>query len=326
MKNPSEENDSFDLSAFSEKSETVPPKPKIPVSEGPPPYFRPSSPRNYDKSPRSFDKSPRSFRSDRPVWEKPALVLSPELKKLMLLRTEKGRYRESRFLIEGAKNITDTLEITPAAIRGVWVSDGFEDDVLKELLRSLKIEAKVVPVREMAMLSDTDTPQGIIAVANFASPRPDWNTAHAVTLLDGVQDPGNVGAILRTSVALGMDAVVLGKGTCDPYNPKVVRASVASLLRMPIEAGEDLSAKIHFLRTKGFSVVATSPLAKTTLDKAKLRRKVALLFGNEGAGVGPNLMDQADVSVRIPMRGKVESLNVSIAHGILAHELMRLRG
>jgi tRNA G18 (ribose-2'-O)-methylase SpoU len=62
------------------------------------------------------------------------------------------------------------------------------------------------------------------------------------------------------------------------------------------------------------------------LDKAKLRRKVALLFGNEGAGVGPNLMDQADVSVRIPMRGKVESLNVSIAHGILAHELMRLRG
>jgi RNA methyltransferase, TrmH family len=119
--------------------------------------------------------------------------------------------------------------------------------------------------------------------------------------------------------------VVLGKGTCDAYNPKVVRASAASLLRVPLETGEDLGAKIHFLRLKGFSIVATSPHAQGTLQQAKLRRKVALIFGNEGAGVGLNFLDQADTIVRIPMRGKVESLNVAVAHGLLTYELIRLR-
>jgi TrmH family RNA methyltransferase len=122
-----------------------------------------------------------------------------------------------------------------------------------------------------------------------------------------------------------MEAVVLGKGTCDPYNPKVVRASAAALLRMPLETGEDLATKIHFLRTKGFTIVATSPHAKVTLETAKLRKKVALLFGNEGGGVGENLIDQADEVVRIPMKGKVESLNVAVAHGLLTYDLMRLR-
>ena len=149
--------------------------------------------------------------------------------------------------------------------------------------------------------------------------------ARNVALIDGVQDPGNLGAILRTAAAMGVDAVVLGKGTCDAYNPKVVRASAAALLRVPLETGEDLAAKMQFLRLKGFTVVATSPHAQQTLEQAKLRRKVALLFGNEGAGVGANLADQADVQVRIPMRGKVESLNVAVAHGLLTHELVRLQ-
>ncbi len=122
-----------------------------------------------------------------------------------------------------------------------------------------------------------------------------------------------------------MDAVVLGKGTCDPYNPKVVRSSAASLLRIPLETDEDLGAKIQFLRLKGFSIVATSPHAQVSLSQAKLRRKVALLFGNEGAGVGLNFLDQADTIVRIPMRGKVESLNEAVAHWLLTYELLHLR-
>ena len=90
--------------------------------------------------------------------------------------------------------------------------------------------------------------------------------------------------------------------------------------------GFTLAAKIQFLRLKGFTVVATSPRATITLDQAKLKRKVALLFGNEGGGVGPNLVAQADETVRIPMRGKVESLNVAVAHGLLAYDLMKLQG
>jgi TrmH family RNA methyltransferase len=259
--------------------------------------------------------APRPFESE----------LSPEVKKFLPLLTEKGRYKESRFLLEGAKNIADVAENSPEILHIVLVAEGFEDGILKARLDELRVKTRVVAAAEISALCGTETPQGIVAVANFGSLRPDWTTINTVTLLDGVQDPGNLGAILRTSAALGMDAVVLGKGTCDPYNPKVVRASAASLLRMPLETGEDLATKIHFLRTKGFTIVATSPHAKITLDQAKLRRKVALLFGNEGGGVGANLIDQADETVRIPMKGKVESLNVAVAHGLLAYELMRLK-
>ena len=251
--------------------------------------------------------------------------LSPDVKKFLPLLTEKGRHKESRFLLEGAKNISDVAENSPEILHTVLVAEGFEDTVLKARLDELRIRTRVVKGTEISALCGTETPQGIIAVANFGSLRPDWTTIQSVTLLDGVQDPGNLGAILRTSAALGMDAVVLGKGTCDPYNPKVVRASAATLLRMPLETGEDLTTKIHFLRTKGFTIVATSPHAKITLDKATLRKKVALLFGSEGGGVGANLIDQADQVVRIPMKGKVESLNVAVAHGLLAYELMRLK-
>lgn len=217
------------------------------------------------------------------------------------------------------------VEVSPDVIYTVLVARGFEDDKLKETLNRNRIHTQEVSPRDLAALCDTETPQGIVAVANFGALKPDWATANIVTLIDGVQDPGNVGAILRTSAALGMDAVVLGKGTCDAYNPKVVRASAASLLRVPLETGEDLGAKIHFLRLKGFSIVATSPHAPGTLQQAKLRRKVALIFGNEGAGVGLNFLDQADIIVRIPMRSKVESLNVAVAHGLLTYELIRLR-
>ncbi len=300
---------------------------------------RPSYNRGGDRPPRRDfgDRPPRREGGDRPSYNrsggsdyKPSprievVEISPEVTKYFPLKHEKGRYRESRFLIEGVKNISDVVDISPGIIYTVLVAAGFEDNKLKEALKRHKVHTQEVSARDLASLSDTDTPQGIIAVASFGALKPDWASANTVTLLDGVQDPGNVGAILRTSAALGMDAVVLGKGTCDAYNPKVVRASAAALLRVPLETGEDLAAKIHFLRLKGFSVVATSPHAPITLGQAKLRRKVALLFGNEGAGVGLNFLDQADTIVRIPMRGKVESLNVAVAHGLMTYELSQLR-
>ncbi len=251
--------------------------------------------------------------------------LSPDVKKFLPLLTEKGRHKESRFIIEGAKNVADVVEHSPEIIHTVLVADGFQDGALKARLDELRVRTRVVAETDLSALCGTETPQGIVAIANFGSLRPEWTSINSVTLLDGIQDPGNLGAILRTSAALGMDAVVLGKGTCDPYNPKVVRASAAALLRMPLETGEDLAMKIHFLRSKGFTIVATSPHAKGTLENAKLRRKVALLFGSEGGGVGANLIDQADVAVKIPMQGKVESLNVAVAHGLLTYDLMRLK-
>ena len=127
-------------------------------------------------------------------------------------------------------------------IQTVLVAEDFDDKELLAVIRKNRIQTVTVSMDDLRNLCETETPQGILAVANFATLRPDYSIARYVTLLDAVQDPGNVGAIMRTSLALGMDAVVMGKGTCDPYNPKVVRSSVGALLRLPFETGEDIGA------------------------------------------------------------------------------------
>ncbi len=251
---------------------------------------------------------------------------SPEIRIWLQLKTDKGRYRHSRFLLEGAKAIQDLLALDPGILVEAFIGPQFKDEALLAALKRARITVHTVLDTDIALLSDTETPQGIIAVANFAALKPDWTTAHAVTLLDGVQDPGNLGAIFRTSLALGMDALILGRGCCDPYNGKVLRSSVGALMRMPFETDMDLASQLSFLRQKGFTIVATSSHAKSTLDQVKLKRKVALVVGNEGAGSGANILDLVDAVVKIPLKKSVESLNVSVAHGILCHELMKPRG
>jgi TrmH family RNA methyltransferase len=251
--------------------------------------------------------------------------VAPEIRPFLPLKTDKGRWKESQFLLEGAKNIQDALSVSPGIIQTIFLAEGFDDKDLLAVIKKNRIDVVPISMDDLRNLCDTETPQSILAVANFATLRPDYNIARYVTLLDAVQDPGNVGAILRTSLALGMDSVIMGKGTCDPYNPKVVRSSVGALLRLPFETGEDIGSKMEFLRQKGFSIVATSSHAPITLDKAKLRKKVALIMGNEGAGTGATYLDMADAVVKIPLRNKVESLNVSVAHGILSYQLIHGR-
>ncbi|HKP98665.1 MAG TPA: TrmH family RNA methyltransferase [Fibrobacteria bacterium] len=268
-------------------------------------------------SPRAMRTVERAGGDHKPV--------SPEIRPFLPLKTDKGRWKESQFLLEGAKNIADALSVSTGIIQTVFLAEGFDDKDLLAVIKKHRIETIPISMDDLRNLCDTETPQSVLAVANFATLRPDWNTARYVTILDAVQDPGNVGAILRTSLALGMDAVVMGKGTCDPYNPKVVRSSVGALLRLPFETGEDIGGKMDFLRQKGFSIVATSSHAPITLDKAKLRKKVALIMGNEGAGTGATYLDMADAVVKIPLKNKVESLNVSVAHGILSYQLIHGR-
>ncbi len=262
-------------------------------------------------------KGSRNFGERRP--------LSALAKAFIGLKSEKGRLENSRFILEGIKNITDIINVSPDILHEILYSSECNEKELMTLAKAKGVALTECSVEDIQALCDTETHQGALAIANFATLRPDWNTIRYVTLLDGVQDPGNVGAIFRTSLALGMDAVVLGKGTCEAYNSKVVRSSVGSLMRLPFESGVDLGNKISFLKQKGFTVVATSPHAKETLDTAKLRKKVALLVGSEGAGANERFMAMADSVVYIPMKQKVESLNVAVAHGILSYALVNKR-
>jgi TrmH family RNA methyltransferase len=297
-------------------------------------FTRSSGPKrgSYENRPKKWeqkDSKPSAKFQGRPHKER--APIAPFIKRLGNLRTEKGRLSASQFLVEGIKPIIDILEISPDILHEVFVVDNKDkgvktvDPKFLSLVKQKRVQMQFISKPEIDFLSNVENSQGVVAVANFSNLKLDWAKCRYVTLLDGVQDPGNVGAIFRTSLAMGMDAVLLGKGTCEAYNPKVVRASVGEFLRLPFEAGVDLASKIQFLRSKGFTILATSSHATHTIETVKLRKKVAIIVGNEGSGVQDILTSMADEIIQIPLNNKVESLNVSVAHGILCNELVKLR-
>ncbi len=245
-------------------------------------------------------------------------------KKIISLKTDRGREKEDQFLMEGTRCVKDVLEHTPDAIMQTLYTVGYPDTELLEGLRNTGTRVECLQEVDFKEVSTTVNGQGILVVCRAACTRPNWETARYVTLIDGVQDPGNLGAIFRTSLGFGMDAIVMGKGTVDPFNPKVVRGSSGTMLRMPFEAKVDLAERILFLQNKGFTVLATSPHAETDIADVKLRKKVAFLIGNEGRGAEAEYIDMANAAVRIDT-GSVESLNVSVAHGILCHKVKESR-
>ena len=252
----------------------------------------------------------------------------PWFKKLLALTTEKGREREGNFLGEGVHVVDELVSHHREIIIAVYVVDGFSDESLIEKISEAEITLHVLSEDQMKRLSSTITTQGIIAYCRSASSKPNYEQSRSVlTLVDAVQDPGNLGTLFRTSLGFCSNGMVLGRGTVSPFNPKVVRGSSGTFLRVPFEYDVDLVEHINFLRSKGYTIIATDLHAKQSLGEIpphKLR-KMAFLVGNEGAGTNQYLIDLADETVKIPMSSELESLNVAVAHGILSYEAAQIQ-
>lgn len=243
------------------------------------------------------------------------------------LHRRRGRERRALSLAEGIRLLEDALAagITP---RGAAVAPALEGTprgvALKQRLQELQVPLELVDDQELAKLADTEHPQGIVAVIE----PPTWTleslpvSNHSIfVVLDGVQDPGNVGAVARTALGLGASAMVALSGTADPTSPKALRGSMGALFRLP----HVLTTPEEFLRWLGQHRIE---LWNTTVDgepvaSARRQGAMALLLGNEGAGVRPELAAQARRSVAVPLRHGVESLNVAVAAGILLYEVTR---
>ena len=252
----------------------------------------------------------------------------PWFKRMLALTTEKGREREGRFLGEGVHVVQELVSHHRELVLGVYVTEAFNDEALIEQINEAEIKLNVLTDEQMKKISSTVTTQGIVAVARIASKKPVYESSRSVlTLVDAVQDPGNLGTLFRTSLGFGSNGMVLGRGTVSPFNPKVVRGSSGTFLRVPFEFDIDLVDHINFLRSKGYTIIATDLHAKQSLreiPKHKLR-KMAFLVGNEGAGTNPYFIELADETVKIPMSSELESLNVSVAHGILSYEAAQIQ-
>lgn len=247
------------------------------------------------------------------------------IKRLIQLNQKaKARREEDVFVVEGTKMF---LEAPAEKLRDVYVSESFlEKCSCRERLEQTGYE--VVSDQIFAKISDTCTPQGILCVVeqfhyNMESLLKKENPVFL--LLENIQDPGNLGTMLRTGEGAGISGVIMSRDTVDLYNPKVIRSTMGSIYRMPFLYAEDFAGAIGSVRQAGVSVYAAHLKGKTSYIKQDYRRGTAFLIGNEGNGLREETADLADVYIRIPMEGQVESLNAAVAASVLMYEAHRQR-
>lgn len=248
------------------------------------------------------------------------------IKKLVSLKQKKSRQKYKLFLVEGIRfidEIPDNWEVEQYI-----VSESFEKKYLDKI-KQLKSKSKVYTVKDSVFksISDTDTPQGIIATCiqkNFNMSDVICDNAFLI-IADNLQDPGNLGTIIRTADAAGATGVLLSQNTVDLYNPKTLRATMGSIFHIPIIQNIDISETILDLKSNNITVIASSLKATTTPYLVNLKKSVAVIVGNEANGVDENILNKADVLVKLPLVGRAESLNVSVASGILLYEIVRQR-
>lgn len=240
-----------------------------------------------------------------------------------LLR-KKYRDKEGRYLIEG-ENLIEEAVRSKVTIEEVILCQGEKGNLAfnENLLEILppELETYYVEGSLFNKLAPTETSQGIMAVVKKEEQKDSWFQGEGLKsnfiVLDRLQDPGNIGTIIRTAEGAGFGGVIAVKGTGDIYSPKVVRAAAGSIFRMPfifVDSAEDL---LELLKSKGLKSVVTSFDTSFYPYEVDMKEKTAIIIGNEGNGVSKELIDKADIKVKIPMPGGIDSLNAAVAAGIL---------
>ena len=240
------------------------------------------------------------------------------------LKDAKGRRAHEAFLVEGQRMAEEALA-SAFPLEALLIRDGtMAPESLPEFFRvhGLREEPPVffLPEHVFAAVCDTKTPQGIAAVLRIRS-RP--LSGSRFIALDGLQDPGNVGTILRTADAAGFDGVLLSPDCADVFSPKVLRATMGSIFRVGLAFPRDLPARLAELKSEGFSVLSSQLDGTPFYDRENVGPKLVLIVGNEGNGVSEAVRRVATHHLRLPMRGGAESLNAAIAAGIMMYDLMR---
>ena len=248
---------------------------------------------------------------------------NPRIKNLVLLgKKAKARKEQGVFLAEGRKM---TEEAPKEWIRELYVSESYLAD--KENAGSLRgMEYEVLSDHVMKAAADTQTPQGILAVVSM----PRWDFASiteknggSYLFLEDIQDPGNLGTMIRSGEAAGITAVIASRGTVDLYNPKTIRSTMGSIYRVPFFAADDLKQTVCTMKEQGMKLYAAHLKGNRPYDEPEYRKKCGFLIGNEGNGLTEEIAGLADEYIRIPMEGSVESLNAAIAASVLMYEVNR---
>ncbi|MBS7007080.1 TrmH family RNA methyltransferase [Anaerostipes sp.] len=238
-----------------------------------------------------------------------------------LLKSSRERKKTGLFVAEGLRMFR---EIPEELREKVFVSSDFLKEH-KELLRGISFEE--VSPQVFREISDTETPQGILSLVRMQQHSVSEilkQSGSSILLLENLQDPGNLGTLVRTGEGAGVSGVIMSKDTVDIYNPKVIRSTMGSVFRVPFCYVEDLSETVGLLRQQSIHVYAAH-LNGTDYTDESYDKLSAFLIGNEGNGLTDRIAALADKRIRIPMEGRVESLNAAMAGGLLMYEARRQR-
>lgn len=247
-----------------------------------------------------------------------------------LVRKAKTRREEDLFVAEGLRICS---EIPRDRIRALYISESFrknpECDCLTEGVR----QVEVVTDEVFKALSDTQTPQGILALVRqyhytldeAARTGADGGRPAQMMILETLQDPGNLGTIIRAGEGAGVTGILMDSRTADIYNPKVIRSTMGSVFRMPFVYVDDLGEALGSLKERGIRLFAAHLRGKRDYDQEDYTGDTGFLIGNEANGLSDGISAMADAYVRIPMAGQVESLNAAVAASVLMFEAARQR-
>jgi RNA methyltransferase, TrmH family len=231
------------------------------------------------------------------------------------------RAREGAFVVEGIRWLAE-LAAHPEPPRLLFATaDWLKNPAQAELLSGLTAPVQAVTTEVMAAMSDTETPQGVLAVVEVVT-RPFPPDPTFLLILDSIRDPGNLGTILRTASAAGVEGVWLGPGCVDAYNPKVVRSSMGALLRLPLAGGSwaQIAESV-----KGLAIYLAAAAGERVYTAIDWRQPSALIIGSEASGAGRQAHQLAQEHIAIPIRSHTESLNAAVASAVILFEAMRQR-
>lgn len=255
---------------------------------------------------------------------------NPLIKEVKSLKNKKYREAKKLYFIEGIRFVEEAFKEN-IKIDKIFISEKLEyinggKEILK-IINEMQQNYFILPHKLFKEISDTDNPQGVLAQIKMEkfSLADIVNKDNFLVVLDSIQDPGNMGTIIRTADAAGATGLILSEGCVDVYNPKVLRSTMGSVFHIPIYNSNDILKDLNYIRDKKITLCAAHLEGETAYYNLDNVYNVAVIIGNEAKGISDDIKDVSDILVKIPMKGKAESLNASVAAGLLIFEIMRKR-
>ena len=247
------------------------------------------------------------------------------IKNVKKLKDKKYRNDKKQFIIEGIKLIEEAIEENIKIKMIIVCEECMREQCIEQKLLYQIAKYNCIYVTEKVFLGLTDvkTPQGMLAVIEMQNTEDKINyNEDIIFVLDGIQDPGNLGTIIRTIDSVGLTQIIVSKDTVDAYNPKVVRSTMGAIFRVKVIETQDIIRTIKNITKREYKIIATTLDTENSIYDIDFNKKI-IVIGNEAKGVTKGILSIAHQKAKIPMLGKTESLNAAVATGVIAYEYVR---